>query len=151
MYSPEESSETQACPTRWEHLEHGADIGVFGTGPTLEAAFEQAAVALTAIVCEPHRVRLRDRVAVHCEAPENELLFYEWLNTVIFEMATRKMLFGRYQVQIHQGRLSGTLLGEPVDPRRHQPAVEPKGATFTGLEVRQDARGCWRAQCIIDV
>ena len=30
----------------WEHFEHEADIGVRGTGPTREAAFEQAALAL---------------------------------------------------------------------------------------------------------
>src|SRR5690606_37407394 len=33
---------------RWEHFPHLADIGVRGLGPTKEAAFEQAAVALTA-------------------------------------------------------------------------------------------------------
>jgi len=40
---------------RWEHFEHGADIGVRGFGPTLAAAFEQAAlvaVATTDIECE---------------------------------------------------------------------------------------------------
>ena len=31
---------------RWEHFEHGADIGVRGIGPTPASAFEQAALPL---------------------------------------------------------------------------------------------------------
>jgi len=34
----------------WEHFAHGADIGVRGSGTTLGEAFEQAALALTAVV-----------------------------------------------------------------------------------------------------
>ena len=139
------------CTPQWRHLEHGADIGVQGRGPTLAQAFEQAAVALTAVVCDPHRVQALQRVPVQCEAPDPEILFYQWLNTVIFEMAIRKMLFRRYEVSIQDHRLEAALWGEPVDPARHRPAVEPKGATFTQLAVTRDAQGCWVAQCIIDV
>ena len=41
--------------------------------------------------------------------------------------------------------------GERVDRRRHEPAVEPKGATFTELRVGRDHDGEWLAQCIVDV
>jgi len=34
----------------WEHFSHDADIGVRGFGPSIEAAFEQAALAQTAVV-----------------------------------------------------------------------------------------------------
>jgi SHS2 domain-containing protein len=35
---------------RWEHFPHDADVGVRGFGATAAEAFEQAALALTAIV-----------------------------------------------------------------------------------------------------
>ena len=41
---------------RWEHFEHGADVGVRGIGPTPASAFEQAALALTAVITEPDAV-----------------------------------------------------------------------------------------------
>jgi tRNA nucleotidyltransferase (CCA-adding enzyme) len=88
---------------------------------------------------------------VECEAPDLELLFVDWLNALIYEMATRKMLFRRYTVEIDGTRLYGTARGEPVDVARHQPATEAKGATYTALEVREDASGTWRAQCVVDV
>lgn len=37
---------------RWEHFPHQADIGVRGMGATLAQAFEQAALALTAVIVD---------------------------------------------------------------------------------------------------
>ena len=130
---------------RWEHFPHDADVGVRGWGPTQAAAFEQAALALTAIITQAE-VKPETAVEVACEAPDIELLFVEWLNAVIYEMAVRRMLFGRFAVQIEGYRLKGMLWGEPVDVARHAPACEPKGATYTALRVAQDAHGGCRGR-----
>lgn len=135
----------------WVHLPHGADIGVRGRGSTLAAAFAAAAEALTAIVTDPGAVLPTTPVAITAEAPDDELLLVDWLNALIYEMATRRMLFRRFEVSIADHRLDATAWGEPVEPARHRPAVETKGATYTGLEVRQTADGQWIAQCVIDV
>ena len=133
-----------------EHFAHDADVGVRGWGATLSQAFEQAAVALTSVVTEAH-VAERDRIDIRCEAPDIELLFVEWLNAIIYEMAIRGMLFARFSVRIDGTKLEGTLWGEPVDVERHAPACEPKGATYTALKVAKNAEGVWSAACIIDV
>ena len=136
--------------SRWEHFAHDADIGVRGWGATVAEAFEQAACALTAVVTHAE-VRPRTVVEVRCEAPDVELLLVEWLNAIIYEMAVRNMLFGRFAVRINEEHLEGTLWGEPVDIERHGPACEPKGATYTALRVAQDRSGMWSAACIVDV
>ena len=135
---------------RWEHFPHDADVGVRGCGATAAEAFEQAAHALTAVVTHAE-VEPKVSVEVSCEAPDLELLFVEWLNAIIYEMAVRQMLFGRFAVRIEGTRLEGTLWGEPVDVARHAPACEPKGATYTALKVATDADGIWSAACIVDV
>jgi tRNA nucleotidyltransferase (CCA-adding enzyme) len=135
---------------RWEHFEHGADVGVRGFGATQAEAFEQAALALTAAVADPGAVQPRERVTIACEAPDAELLLAEWLNALVFEMSTRKMLFSRFAVTLDGGRLRAQAWGEPVDAARHQPAVEAKGATYTGLRVAP-ADGGWLAQTVVDV
>lgn len=137
-------------PASWEHFPHDADIGIRGRGATPAAAFEQAALALTAVITHVP-VEPRVPVRVVCEAPELELLFVEWLNAIIYEMAVRRMLFGRFAVRIEGGRLDGTLWGEPVEVARHAPACEPKGATYTALRVAREADGSWSAGCIVDV
>lgn len=136
---------------RWEHFTHGADIGVRGIGLSVTQAFEQAALAMTAVICDLSLVAPRESVQVACAAPDSEYLLVDWLNAIVYEMATRRMLFSRFEVSIAGDRLTGTLQGELVDVARHQPAVEVKGATYTELKVFQDARGEWVAQCVVDV
>ena len=135
----------------WQHFAHGADIGVRGWGATPAEAFEQAARAMTAVVTDPAGVRPERSVAMECRAPDAELLLYEWLNALVFHMATQRMLFAEFAVRITGGELHAEALGEPVDVGRHAPAVEVKGATFTELAVRREADGRWCAQCVIDV
>jgi SHS2 domain-containing protein len=136
--------------SRWEHFPHDADVGVRGWGATIAEAFEQAAYALTAIITDANVAALTS-VEVNCEAPDVELLLVEWLNAVIYEIAVRNMIFGRFKVTINDTRLQGTMWGEPIDQARHAPACEPKGATYTALRVAQEADGTWSAACIIDV
>ena len=136
---------------RWEHYPHVADIGVRGIGPTAEAAFEQAALALTAVVADPQAVRPLERVVVTLEESDRELLLLEWLNAVVFEMAVRRMLFGRFAVRLDGAALRAELWGEPIDRARHAPAVEVKGATVTDPRVEPRPDGTWIAQCILDV
>lgn len=135
----------------WSHFSHSADIGVRGTGPTLASAFEQAARALFAIVTDVDRIRATTRIEVACKAPDEKLLLVDWLNALIYEASVRKMVFGQFAVTIRDLDLHGEAWGEPIDLARHAPAVEPKGATFTALNVECAADGVWTVQCVIDV
>jgi tRNA nucleotidyltransferase (CCA-adding enzyme) len=135
----------------WEHFRHGADVGIRGIGATKAEAFEQAALALTAIITCPDNVRPVDAVTVRCSAADDEILLVDWINALVFEMATRNMLFGGFKVALQDATLQATAWGETVDIQRHAPAVEAKGATFTELAVRQLGEGCWIAQCVVDV
>lgn len=136
---------------RWEHFEHQADIGVRGIGGTPGEAFEQAALAMMAVIVDPVVVRPVVGIALYCSAPDVELLLADWLNAVLCEMSARRMLFSRFEVSMQGGSLMGRAWGEPVDPGRHKPAVEVKGASYLGLKVEQHADGLWVAECVVDV
>jgi len=136
---------------RFEHFDHGADIGVRGYGSTLAEAFEQAALALTAVVADVDSVGADTRVAISCRARDAETLLVDWLNALVFEMAVGKLLFSRFEVSISDGVLEASAWGESIDPIRHKPAVEVKGATFTALDVRRLDDGTWVAETVVDV
>lgn len=135
----------------WEHFEHGADIGIRGMGATVAQAFEQAALAMTAVITELECVAAEQAFVIECQAPDVELLFVSWINELIYQMAVQRVVFRRYHVTIQNDRLTATALGEAIDREKHQPAVEIKGATFTELHVRQREDGVWLAQCVVDV
>lgn len=138
-------------PPPFELFAHDADIGVRGRGATLAEAFARAGLALTAVATEPAAVRETLSVAIECAAVEPEGLLFEWLNALVFEMATRDVLFARFEVTIEGGRLRARAFGEPVEVARHRPAVEVKGATYTGLRVVRERDGTWLAECVVDV
>jgi tRNA nucleotidyltransferase (CCA-adding enzyme) len=136
---------------RWELFSHPADIGIRGLGATKEEAFAQAAIAMTAVITDPEKVQPRDPVDIVCREDDDELLFMSWLSALLYEMATRGMLFRRFEIVPMEGGLRARAWGEPVDVERHEPAVEIKAATYAGLKVQKDPEGNWLAQCIVDV
>lgn len=134
----------------WEHFYHQADIGVRGKGETMAQAFEEAATAMMTVICSVDTVRQTEQVDIQCADSDPELLFVDWLNALIYEMATRRMLFGKFEVTLEGNRLKAKAWGETADPEKHETAVEVKGATYTQLKVAcQD--DTWIAQCVVDV
>lgn len=135
----------------WEHFQHQADIGIRGFGNTRAAAFEQAALAMIAVMTDPREVQWREEVEVQCQADDDVMLLVDWINVIIFEISTRHMLFGKFEVSIgNSGQLTAKLWGEAICPARHHPAVEVKAATYFDACVAPCGHG-WKAQCVVDV
>lgn len=135
----------------WEHYSHTADMGIRGFGATKEQAFAQAALALTAIITDLQTIEPKEQVEISCQGDDDELLFLSWLNALLYEMVTRNMLFSKFEINFIGNHLQAKAWGEPVDIKKHDPAVEVKAATYTDLKVEQDEKGNWVAQCVVDV
>jgi protein archease len=84
----------------WAHFPHQADIGVRGIGSTKAAAFESAAHALTAVITDPGSVASTYSVPILCEAPDDELPLVDWLNVLVYEMATHVLQADRKKGQL---------------------------------------------------
>ncbi len=141
---------------KFEHFEHGADVGVRGFGTSPAEAFEAAAQALFTLFAENlGNVQPQVEQGFTLEAEGLEELFVAFLNELIWLAATRGLVFGRFEVRIEGGppgpyRLRARAWGEPFDASRHESTVEPKGATYTALRVEEED-GRWVAQCVVDV
>ena len=136
----------------WEHFDHGADIGVRGFGATKAAAFEQAALALIAVITDPSRVAARETGADRLQGRRRRV--------AAGSLAQRDRLRdGRPAHAVRtlpcraarRRRLQATAGGEPMSVERHEPAVEVKGATYTALRVARTGDGGWMAQTVVDV
>lgn len=147
--APDENG-TGVSARRWEHFPHDADIGVRGFGDTFAEALAAVAEAVMAVMVDPDDVRPETRVEIELTGADAEDLLYAWINALVFEMATRRMLFRRFAVTVDGPTVHAEAWGERVSPRRHEPAVEVKGATMTALRVRRED-GRWIAECVVDV
>lgn len=150
-HTDESQAKDSVIHAGWEHFSYDADIGVRGFGPTKEKAFEEAALALMHMMTDVQRVQPQQLVEVTCEGDRLQVLLVEWLNALIFEMATNKMLFSRFIVTIDDGKLKAQAWGEPIDFLRHELIVEVKEVTHNELKVEPEPDGRWVAQCVVDV
>lgn len=126
-------------------FDHEADIGVIGTGATVEAAFLAAAQGTFALMVDPSHVQpLLERV-VEFDEPDLELGLVTWLNRLI----TERLAFCRFALQRDGTRWLGRAWGEPWRDDLER-GTEVKGATLTELSVRQTPAG-WEARCVVDV
>lgn len=135
----------------WQHYSHPADMGIRGIGSTIHEAFEQAALALTALISDLETIEPREEIEIRLEDNDIELLFVSWLNTLLYEMAIRQMLFSKFAIEIKGNKLTAKILGEQMDLKKHSPALEVKAATYAEVKVTQEKQGNWIAQCIVDV
>ena len=136
---------------RWEHYPHQADVGLRGIGATKAEAFEQASIALTAVITDPDTVDPAEPLELTCTADDDAMLLVEWLSRLVYEMSVRRMLFSRFDIFIGEKQLKARVWGEAIEVAKHRPAVEVKAVTYHDLAVRQSANGEWLAQCVVDV
>jgi SHS2 domain-containing protein len=139
----------------YEYLDHQADLGIRGTGSSLEEAMSEAAQAMLAAMADTSLVREEQAFAQHCAAQDIPALFVEWLNELLYQRQVGGALFARaYVTRLAPDgdgwTLQGTAWGEPLDPERHELYTEIKAATYYGLDYRLE-NGRYSIQCVLDV
>jgi homoserine kinase len=147
---------SRAAPTvgaGFEITEHTADLGLRVWAPSQPVLFEQAALALSSLLCDPATVEPRETFTVVAEAPAGspDALLVAWLNELLYRVETDGIVLSRFTVEgLTRRYVSARAQGEPIDQRRHQPRFIVKAATYHDLSVRQH-EGRWEATVLLDV
>jgi len=138
----------------YEILEHTADAGVRGSGPTLEEAFAEAARGMFSLMADLQAVRSQQAVQVAVEQESLESLLVSWLAELLARRDIEGLVFADFQVHIEgaEGRwtLAAHAWGEPMDAGRHQLQVEVKAVTYYGVRVEK-VGDTFFAQCVLDL
>jgi SHS2 domain-containing protein len=135
----------------YELVDHTADIGVRLWAPTAEELFEQAALALFSLVCDPLHVDDLESVDVELEAESMDLLLAAWLNELLYVFEARSLVLTQFDiVELGERSLRARISGEPLDTSRHIICGGVKAATLheLSLERRGDH---WEGFVLLDV
>jgi len=139
----------------FENFEHKADIGVRGTGKTVENSFEECAKAMFNVEVNIKKVKAKKKVKIKASASEIDELLVEWLNKLLAESGIKGVMFSKFKVKIHEKKnkylLEGEAMGEKLDIKKHEAKEEVKAATYSQLKVEKNKKGQWVSQCIVDV
>lgn len=130
-----------------------ADCAVDIEGRSLDDLFETAAAALARLMVDPATVPITVERSIVLEAPELDMLLYDWLSELIFLKDRDGQVFPHSRVQVTGDgpyRLAADLQGGPIDSEHTERGADPKAVTFHQFSLRL-ADGRWRARVVIDI
>jgi SHS2 domain-containing protein len=137
-------------PSRFEIVEHTADLGLAGQAPSFAELCVVMARAQFSVVCDIERVEPRVRREIEVEAKDETALLHAWLREVNGLHQEHGEIYSRFTVEVEGHRLRGTAEGERMDPARHDLRHEVKGVTWHDFKVEK-APGGYRAYALLDV
>lgn len=134
---------------RFEIIDHTADIGITARGQSLAEAFGNAAYGLFSIIAQLNRVRLTETKVIEVTGEDIEVLFFNWMNQLIYLFDVERLIFRDFQVaELDDTHLKAMCTGERYDPARHRLKIGVKSATYHMLEVDREKN---TVQVIFDV
>jgi SHS2 domain-containing protein len=137
--------------TRFEILEHTADVGFAAEAPGPERLFEAAAQAFIEIAIEREAIAQSDALQIEVAGDDLPSLLVNFLEEMLYLFDTARFAPAAARVEtVSPTRLRANLLGEARDPARHRWKLIVKAVTYHGLEV-QERDGRWSARVFLDV
>lgn len=153
MASDRVTNPGQAAPANggaaFDYFGHDADIGIVGRGPSPEAAMEQAARAMFAIMADPASFHDETRVEIAFDEDDLEYALVTWLNAILAEAGAAEIMPARLALCRDGSHWRGECAGSPWQPGMER-GTEVKGATLTMAAV-EPCDGGWEARCVVDV
>lgn len=139
---------------KFEYLEHTADAKFIAYGTTLEAAFENAALAMMNVMVDTDTVKNTQSETIELISPDLDALVFDWLSEVLFVFEVENMVFSDFVIDTlkqegNEFHLVARLMGEPIDLSIHKFGTEVKAATYNGMSIQENECG-WSIQATVD-
>lgn len=115
----ERNGAKQASMTEWKDRAGVSHPRLEAEAANLTEAFREAAGAFFDYFTDRSKVEARTRVVIFCESSDSDWLFSDWINTLIYEIRERGMLFSEFRITVDGINVKGEILGEAIDPSRH--------------------------------
>jgi SHS2 domain-containing protein len=136
-----------------------ADAAFLAYGKDLSEVFANAALAVMDIIVDVGKVEAKDQRTVGAVGYDLRALMFDWLNELIFAIATENVIFGKFDVKVEElpdsqkdekYKLTATCYGEKIDFQRHGFKAEAKAITYHLMDIKKDAKG-WSAKVVVDL
>lgn len=140
---------------RYEFLDEVAlaDCAFEVEGKDLDDLFETAASALAEVMVESATVPVTVERTIALEAPQLDLLLYDWLSELIYRKDRDREIFTRTRVEVEGTgpfHLTAQARGGPIDAERMALRADAKAVTFHQFALTP-VDGGWRARVVIDI
>ncbi len=147
--------ETDGGGKKYEYLYHIADAKFRAFGPTLEEAFENAALALFNVMIDTSKLKAIEERKIEITSSDIKILLVEWLSELLYLFEVDEIIFSEFRIEKIDKTTEGFLLkgiasGVPIDLSHHKFDTQVKAVTLHELEVEQDETGKFHVQVVVD-
>jgi SHS2 domain-containing protein len=133
---------------KYSFLEHTADIKFRCFGKTLPKIFENAALAVSNYLSRGKRIKQRIKKHIEIKGEDNESLFYNFLEELIYLLDAESFVLSKAKVKIKNNLLTAEIIGD--DSKNYKDLDHIKAATYSEMYLKKTSKG-WEAQAVLDV
>jgi len=134
---------------KFKFLEHTADIKFQAFGKSLEEVFANSALAMFNSMFDGE-VRKTEKFKVKAEGKDNENLLYNFLEELIVLFDGNQFFLSSVEkIKIKNGKLQAEVVGDKAE--NYKMSIDVKAITYSEMFVREEKKGKWVAQVVLDV
>jgi len=126
-----------------------SDVKFEAYGHSASELFENAALALSSVMCSIRNVKPKDSIEVSVEGRDMQDLLFNWLGEVIALVDIHSMFFSAFKVKINGNKLKATCYGEEAKPKNSLTVV--KSVTYHDFRLEGDDKRGWKAAVVLDI
>ncbi len=120
--------------------------------------FENAGLALEAVMTDLRKVKGVQVYKINLVGESLDELLYSFLEELVFLKDSKKMLFRKIKCRVEKSKnkkgkwkVSGSLFGERMDPKRHELKLDVKAVTKYLFKVEKLSKESFRSFIVLDV
>jgi SHS2 domain-containing protein len=129
----------------YQFLEHTADEYILAYGENLEAAFENAALAMFDVMTDLKTIEPKEADSIEITAEDEPHLLYTWLETLLLKFEIERKLYSQFKIHAikridENFSLTATIWGETHNKTKHPSRTEIKSITYHRMEIIKEQR-----------
>jgi len=133
----------------FKFLEHTADIKFQAFGKSLEEVFENSALAMFNSMFDG-KIGNKIKKKISVEGKDNESLLYNFLEELLFLFDSEGFFLSEIEkIKIKGNRLEAEIVGDKAE--NYKIYIDVKAITYNEMFVREEKKGKWVAQVVLDV
>lgn len=102
-----------------------SDVMFEAYGKDLKEVFENAAIALSSVICQTEKVGTGENRIVEVEGEDASELMFNWLQEIISMVDVEIMFFSKFEIlKINERYLKARIYGEEADPSKGETVVK---------------------------
>ncbi|MFH1607822.1 MAG: archease [archaeon] len=134
---------------KFKFLEHTADIKFQAFGNSLEEVFENSALAMFNAMHDG-KVEKETSKKIQVKGKDNESLMYNFLEELLFLFDSEGFFLSEVKsLKIEKEKLVAEVVGDKAE--NYEIHIDVKAVTYNEMFVREEKKGKWVGQVVLDV